>query len=55
MIDTIEELSESICGKKIESVELNEDGLHLTIDDGSILVIAGGVCIGLIEPNVTLQ
>jgi hypothetical protein len=55
MIDTIEELSDVLKGQEIVSLEIYDDGLHLNIRNGQTLIIAGAVCVGLLEHDVTIQ
>lgn len=37
---------ESVSGRTITDGEVNEDGLHLYLDDGRILIILGVVYVG---------
>jgi hypothetical protein len=49
MIDTTEELSKVLKGNVIESLELHEDGLHLSMANGQTLILIGVVIIGLLD------
>jgi hypothetical protein len=44
---------DSISGQTITGGEVNEDGLHLYLDDGRILIFVG--VIGLLTQKETLQ
>jgi hypothetical protein len=45
---------DSISGQTITGGEVNDDGLHLYLDDGRVLIILGVVCVGELEKE-TLQ
>ncbi len=55
MLDTIEELSKEVSGREVVSVDIYDDGLHLNLSDGKVLIILGAVGIGLLESPVTIQ
>jgi hypothetical protein len=44
----------SVRGRSIEDGEVNEDGLHLHLDDGRVLIILGIVYVGSLDKE-TLQ
>lgn len=45
-IVTPEELIDAIRGRVIEGGDVNEDGMHLLLDDGRVLVLLGIVYTG---------
>jgi hypothetical protein len=55
MLDTIEELSNEVIGREVVSIDVYEDGLHLSLSDGKVLILVGAVGIGLLESPVTIQ
>jgi hypothetical protein len=50
----IDDFISSVMGRSIEDGEVNEDGLHLYLDDGRVLIILGIVYVGSLEKE-TLQ
>jgi len=55
MVDTIEDLSEEITGREILSAEVTDDGLHINLSDGNILIIVGVFNVGLLKNKVSFQ
>jgi len=50
-INTVEDLSKMVCGQSILSAEMHDDGLHLQLSSGPILIIAGYIAVGLYRPD----
>lgn len=55
MLDTIDDLSDCVSGRQIESVETHDDGLHINLSDGQIIIIVGALGIGLLNDKVSIQ
>ena len=53
-IVSVPDFIDSVRGKTIDDGEVNEDGLHLYLDDGRVLIVLGIVYVGELEKG-TLQ
>lgn len=53
-IVSIDDFIDSLKGSVIDGGDVNEDGMHLRLGDGRVLVIAGVVYVGKLEKE-TLQ
>ena len=52
---TVSDLMEAVSGRVISGGDVTEDGMHLYLDDGKVLIFAGAFVVGIWVEKGTLQ